>query len=61
MAHPLAMVLAKKKARVSSDSKWKHPSHEDVQEVDPEQIVPCEIKGEWDTVTDVTSISYAFQ
>ena len=42
-------------ARVSSDSKWKYPSHEDVhvQEMDPEQIVPCEIKGKWDMATNL--------
>lgn len=58
-------------ARVSSDSKWKYPSQEDLQEVGPEQIVPCKITGEWDiaansrkrifSVTNVKAISYAFQ
>ena len=50
---------------------WKYPSHEDLQEVGPEQIVPCEVIGEWDmapnsrerlfSVTNVKAISYAFQ
>ena len=32
----------------SSDSKWKYLSNEDVHDVDPEQIVPIEVIGEWD-------------
>ena len=57
--------------RVSSDSKWKYPSHEDLQEVGPEQIVPCEVLGEWDmapnsrerlfSVTNIKAISHAYE
>ena len=55
----------------SSDSKWKYPTREDVQEVEPEQIVKCKVQGELDlsadsrkrllTVTNIRTITYAFQ
>ena len=55
----------------SSHTKWKYPSREDVQTVEPEQIVKCDIKGQWDyspdsrkklfSVTNVKTICGAFQ
>ena len=36
----------------SSHTKWKYPSREDVQTVEPEQIVKCDIKGQWDYSPD---------
>ena len=55
----------------NSDSKWKYPTREDVQEVDPEQIVQCKVQGDWDlsadsrkrlfTVTNIKTITFAFQ
>ena len=35
-----------------SDAKWKYPSKEDIQQVDPEQIVQCDTQGEWDLAVD---------
>ena len=36
----------------NSHSKWKYPSQEDVQQVDMDQIVDCDIEGEWDMEAD---------
>ena len=36
----------------NSHSKWKYPSKEDVQLVETDQIVDCEIVGEWDMTAD---------
>ena len=36
----------------NSDSKWKYPTNEDVQLVEPDQIVECMVKGEWDLTAD---------
>ena len=36
----------------NSDSKWKYPSHEDIQEVSPEEIIKCKVKGDWDLAAD---------
>ena len=57
--------------RTTSDSKWKYPSQEDLQEAGPEQIVQCEVNGDWDmsadsrkrrfSITNVKAISCAFQ
>ena len=33
-----------------SHAKWKYPKQEDVQMVEPEQIVKCDIKGEWNSI-----------
>ena len=33
-------------------SKWKYPSKEDIQVVEPEQIVDCVVEGEWDISPD---------
>ena len=35
-----------------SHTKWKYPSREDVQTVQPEQIVQCDIQGQWDYAPD---------
>ena len=37
----------------NSDSKWKYPTREDVQLIEPDQIVECAVEGEW----DLTAIS----
>ena len=34
------------------NSKWKYPSKEDVQIVEPEQIVECSADGQWDITAD---------
>ena len=54
-----------------SHAKWKYPKREDIQNVEPEQIIKCVIKGEWDyspdsrkrlfTITNVKTICGAFQ
>ena len=55
----------------NSDSKWKYPSHDDIQLADSDQIVKCTVDGEWDmlanarkrifTVKNITTIIYAFE
>ena len=35
-----------------SDSKWKYPSQEDIQPADPDQIVKCDVEGDWDLAAD---------
>ena len=54
-----------------SHTKWKYPKREDVQMVEPEQIVKCDIKGEWNyspdsrkrlfTITNVKTIVEHFR
>ena len=35
----------------NSHSKWKYPEKEDIQMVEPAQIITCKIIGEWDLST----------
>lgn len=54
-----------------SHTKWKYPKREDVQTVESEQIIKCNIQGEWDfsadsrkrlfTITNIKDIVGAFQ
>ena len=36
----------------NSHSKWKYPSTEDIQLVEPDQLVECIVEGEWDLTAD---------
>jgi hypothetical protein len=40
------------RALKKSDSKWKYPSQEDIHQADPEQIVKCNVEGDWDLAAD---------
>ena len=54
----------------NSDSKWKYPSKGDVQSVQDDQIVDCDIEGDWDmtadsrkrcfTLSNSKTVSYAY-
>ena len=35
-----------------SHTKWKYPSKVDIQIVEPEQIVKCDVEGQWDYTPD---------
>jgi hypothetical protein len=41
-----------RRALESSNSKWKYPSNEDIQEVSSEQIIKIKVQGDWDLVAD---------
>ena len=30
------------------DNEWKHPPNDDIQDIWPEQTVPCVVEGMWD-------------
>ena len=34
------------------NNNWKYPKTEDIQTAEPEQIVKCDVKGEWDYTPD---------
>ena len=34
------------------NNRWKYPKTEDIQTAEPEQIVKCNVKGEWDYTPD---------
>ena len=40
------------RALKNSDSKWKYPSHELIQEASSEQIIKCYVEGDWDLAAD---------
>ena len=42
----------------NSHSKWKYPSKEDIQLVEMDQVVDCNIIGEWDMAADLRKRFY---
>ena len=49
------------RANKTSDTKWKYPSTADVQLVNREQIVECNIVGQWDMNADSRKRLYTLE